>query len=121
MGLGSAWEYVLAHIKALPIFLYIIYFATLNKISPKLLDAVVKRSKTIPGVKPSEKVNFLGTVEFYKERVKGMLAEMRKTARLGEKAPNPRLFNLKRNMWTNLLNYGGRCDQPLVVVFGSCT
>ena len=121
MGLRSAWDYVLVHIRALPVLFFSLYFGLLNKISPKLLDRVISRSKTIPGVKPSEKANFVGTTALYWECVKDKLADMRKKARLNEEAPNPKLYNLKNKTWGNLLKNGGCSDKPLAVIFGSCT
>lgn len=125
MGLKQELEVFWAHVKALPFFGIIITYSALNRISPKLLDFVVTRIAKIinmeVAVKPSESVNFLGTTKLYKTMVSTYLDDLRKSTLDSKAAPNPRLYDLKANRWTDLLSYGGRSDKPLVVIFGSCT
>lgn len=119
----AAFQVVLAYTKALPLLGVMIAYSTLHAISLDLLDYVWEFFFTVPGykIKASERSHHLGTTEMFKIGARKTLADMRKKARLGEPAPDERLFDLKRNRWLNLLEVGGETEKPLAVLFGSCS
>ena len=119
----AAYEVVWAHIINLPWLGIMIVYATLHAISVDLLDYIWDcfYKDTIFGIKGSERYIFLGTTEGYKCNVEMTLADMRKNARLGKPAPDSKLFDMQNNRWVNLLQFGGRSQKPMAVIFGSCS